>query len=131
MATIIVGFDGRHGHRALECAAELAGGDDRLLVVGAVEPTWTGNGFRFDPVELEERSRSLDEARRILFRLGHGARTTVARGHESVALAVAAAENDARLIVAGRPRTLGQRLRLALGIPSLERIAPCPVVRAF
>ncbi|MFN8223371.1 MAG: universal stress protein [Gaiellales bacterium] len=132
MATIVVGVDGgRAARRTLERVAVLAGDDDNVVVVGAIEPAWTGNGFRVDPFEVEERERSLDEARRTLFRLGVGARAVLARGRESTVLSVVAEQSGARLIVAGPPRRLTQRIRLALGSARLERLAPCPVVRVM
>jgi nucleotide-binding universal stress UspA family protein len=130
MPTIVVAFDGlRNGRRALERVAELAGEGDRVVVVGSVEAAWTGNRLQLDPVEVAERRRALDEARRTLFRLGIGARTMLGRGRESTVLATVASQSAARLIVVGRPRTLRQRIGLRLGIARLERLAPCPVVR--
>jgi len=130
MATIVVAFDGvRNSRRALERVAELAGEGDRVVVVGSVEAAWTGNRLQFEPEEIEERRRSLDEARRILFQLGVGARTMLGRGREASVLASVASQNAARLIVIGRPRTVAQRIGLRLGVARLERLAPCPVVR--
>ena len=130
MATIVVAFDGRrNGRKTLERVAELAGDDDRVVVVGSVDAAWNG-----DPTAAGSSGGrgAPPGARRgpgILFRLGVGARTMLGRGRESTVLAAVASQSAARLIVVGTPRTLVQRIGLRLGLARLERLAPCPVVR--
>lgn len=129
LTTIVVAFDGSTaGRRALERAAELAGDDDRVVVVGSVPPTWTGSRLVIDPLEVEERGRRLDEARRVLFRLGLGARTVLARGDLVSAVASVARASGARLIVATARHPLLDRLGLCRTGQALERRAPCPVI---
>lgn len=133
MSTIVVAVDGsRAGDLVLERVAEIAGEHDRVVIVGTVEPAWTGTRLVIDQRDVDATTRRLDDARRALFRLGVGARAVVGRGSPAVVIAKVATQSDARLIVAGTSRSVRRRLGLGSGLGhalrAVERLAPCPVL---
>lgn len=127
MATFVIEVDGsRAGRAALDRVATRAGGNDRVVVVGAVRRRWNGRRLVVELDDLVEGQRHVDAARRMLFSAGVGARTMVAVGEPIGVLAGAAAAVDGPVVVAHVSRRAPRALR-ARRVRRLERRLGCPV----
>lgn len=132
MERIVVGFDGsEHARKALERAADIAGGATLAIVAAAnVTRSMRGAGLApVDPVAAEERTRALAEAREYLE--GRGLNAVYIEGHGSPADVIVqeAEESKADLIVVGA-RGLSAAKRITLGSVSTNVVhhAPCDVL---
>jgi nucleotide-binding universal stress UspA family protein len=98
---IVLGCDGSDSaRRALEKAAELANGGT-ITCVAAVRPLGGKGGFGYDPVELEDHSAALHEAKERLQALGIAARTMQGRGDPAGIITAEALEEHADLVIVG------------------------------
>jgi nucleotide-binding universal stress UspA family protein len=128
---IVLGYDGSEGaKRALERAAQLAGGDP-IAVVSVVEVHATagrGPGGP-DPAETEERRAALAEAAEALRGKGVEVREVEGHGDPAGVIAEEARETGADLIVVGT-RGHGAVARAVLGSVSTRIVheAPCDVL---
>jgi nucleotide-binding universal stress UspA family protein len=114
--TIIVGYDGSEpAKRALARAVALAGPQTRISVVAAAEP-YPRSGItipaNYDPLEIRQRRRELEDARLFLSDAGILAETMLLRGQPADVLLEAA--DDADLLIVGS-RKLSRLERLVLG----------------
>ncbi len=105
MKTIVVGYDGSESAKhALERAAELANGEAKITVVGAVHTIASKVGVTFDPVEQEDQAQHLAEAQARLSELGIEARTLEGKGDPAELIVKQAEYENADLIVVGSER---------------------------
>jgi nucleotide-binding universal stress UspA family protein len=134
MERIVVGFDGsEHSHKALERAADLAGGATLAVVVAAnVSPLMrdpAGGASPVDPADAEARTKALAEAREYLE--GRGVNGVYVEGHGNPADVIVqeAEQSGADLIVVGT-RGLNAARRLFMGSVSTNVVhhAPCDVL---
>jgi nucleotide-binding universal stress UspA family protein len=134
MERIVVGFDGsEHGRKALERAAEIAGGAT-VAVVSAAAPQRlmrdpAGGVSPEDPADVEARAQALAEARKYLE--GRGINGVYVEGHGNPADVIVqeADESGADLIVVGT-RGLNAAQRVILGSVSTNVVhhAKCDVL---
>jgi nucleotide-binding universal stress UspA family protein len=112
MKTIVLGYDGSESaQRALERAAELADGEAKITVVGAVHTIASKVGVTYDPVEEEDQTRHLAEAKARLSELGVESRTLEGKGDPARIIVTQAEDEGADLIVVGSEgKTLVQRI---------------------
>ena len=128
---IVVGYDGSEAaKRALERAATVGGGHNRVVVVAAAESharTGITEGAHLDPSEIERRRRDLGDARAYLSKRGMEAETIEAQGDAGDVIVDAA--KDADLAIVGS-RGLNPLQRLLLGSVSSKVVhrAECDVL---
>ena len=132
MERIVVGFDGsEHAHKALERAADIAGGATLAVVAAAnVTRSMRGAGLSpVDPVAAEERTKALAEAREYLEGRGLDAVYIEGHGNPADVIVQEAEESKADLIVVGA-RGLSARKRITMGSVSTNVMhhAPCDVL---
>jgi nucleotide-binding universal stress UspA family protein len=128
---IVVGYDGSDASkRALERAAQLAGDNDRVVVVAAAEtPARTGieTGSHLDPSEIQQRRGDLDEAKQFFSERDMDPELIEAQGDPGAVIVQSA--KDADLIVVGS-RGLNPVKRILLGSVSSKVVhrAECDVL---
>jgi nucleotide-binding universal stress UspA family protein len=128
---IVVAYDGSDpAKRALDRAADLADGDDKLVVVAAAEPQPSAGleaGAHLDPSEVARRRGDLEEAQRRLSERGIEAEQVGGQGDPGAVIVSAA--KDADLIVVGS-RGLSPVQRIMLGSVSSKVVhrAQCDVL---
>jgi nucleotide-binding universal stress UspA family protein len=132
MERIVVGFDGsEHAHKALERAADIAGGATLAVVSSAhVRTFYRGAGLSpIDPADIESRAAALAEAREYLEGRGADAVYIEGSGNAADVMVQEAEESNADLIVVGA-RGLGAAKRIALGSVSTNVVhhAHCDVL---
>jgi nucleotide-binding universal stress UspA family protein len=133
MERIVVGFDGsEHAHKALERAAEIAGGATLAIVSAAnVKRSMRGAGISpEDPADAEARSEALAEAHKFVAE-HDGLKAVFIEGHGNPADVIVqeAEDSKADLIVVGT-RGLGATQRAFMGSVSTNIVhhAPCDVL---
>jgi nucleotide-binding universal stress UspA family protein len=132
MERIVVGFDGsEHAHRALERAADIAGGATLAIVSAAnVQRMMRGAGISpVDPADAEARSEALAEARKFVQERGVEAVFIEGHGNPADVIVQEAEESKADLIVVGA-RGLSATRRVFMGSVSTNVVhhAPCDVL---
>jgi nucleotide-binding universal stress UspA family protein len=134
MERIVVGFDGsEHSRKALERAADLAGGATLAVVCAAdvarLVRDPAGGASPVDPADAEARANALAEARRYLEGRGLVGVFIEGTGHPADVIVQEAAESGADLIVVGT-RGLNAAKRLVMGSVSTTVVhhAPCDVL---
>lgn len=134
MERIVVGFDGsEHSHKALERAAEIAGGATVAVVSSAkVERLMRdpAGGVRpEDPADVETRAQALAEARKYLEDRGVNAVYIEGTGNPADVIVQEAEETNADLIIVGT-RGLSAAKRAFMGSVSTNVVhhAPCDVL---
>ena len=130
MRKILVGYDGSEpSRRALEYAADLAGGDQ--VVVASVTPSLAGPPFaaNSEPLAEEDHARLLAEAERILAGHDIAVRTVQPVGDPAEGLIrTAEAEGSSLIIVGTYGRNAFERFLVGSVSARLTRDAPCDVL---
>lgn len=119
----VVGFDGSDfSRRALERAADLAGATGHVQVVAVIRAD-------AETASMVGQQRTLGDAAAVLSARGVSHGTTEASGKPAAALAAAALESGADMIVVGtRGRSATAGLLLGSVSSELVREAPCDVL---
>jgi nucleotide-binding universal stress UspA family protein len=126
--TIVVGYDGSDAaRRALGRAADLAGGDARVVVVHATHPLYPRPYDMEDPDEEARSDVLLEEARQLLGGRGIDAETRSPAGGAAEQLVAAAKEVEADAIVVGRRRSTAAHMLGSVSSRVVEE-APCDVL---
>jgi nucleotide-binding universal stress UspA family protein len=132
MRRIVVGFDGsEHARKALERAAELAGGETSIAIVSAAGVTkFLGGGTSpIDPADEEARATALDEARSFMEERGIEAVFVRGTGNAADVILEEAEESGADLIIIGtRGNNVAKRLLLGTVSTNVVHHAPCDVL---
>ena len=98
---IVLGYDGSDSaRRALEKAAELVNGGT-ITCVAADRLVGGKGGPAYDPIELEDHSAALREAKERLKELNIEARTMQGRGDPAGIITAEALEEHADLVIVG------------------------------
>jgi nucleotide-binding universal stress UspA family protein len=133
LTTVVVGYDGSApSERALERAATLVGSGGRVIVVTA-RPSLAPSGISSEPIldtpPSDERGAMLERSRVLLNERGIQATLVAADDDPAQALAQAARDEDAELIVVGHTGS-GYVTRALLGstAENVLRHAPCDVL---
>lgn len=132
MQTIVVGYDGSPAaKRALERAAQLAGGEGTVIAVSAIHvavPSGRGPALP-DPAEVQERHGELREAESLLAATGVTHRAVEGHGDPADVIVEEAKESGADLIVVGT-RGHGAVASTLVGSVSTKVLhhAPCDVL---
>jgi nucleotide-binding universal stress UspA family protein len=101
MGTIVIGYDGSEPSKhALERAAALADGG-KVIVVSAAHALVSRAGQTIDPIEDEDSTRNLAEAKARLAELGVDAVVVEGIGDPAAAITAEAEQTGADLIVVG------------------------------
>jgi nucleotide-binding universal stress UspA family protein len=134
MKRIVVGFDGsEHAHKALERAADIAGGAVVAVVCSADVSRYmrdpSGGVSAIEPAEAEARSAALAEARTYLKGRGIEGAYIEGVGNPADVMVQEAEDSGADMIVVGT-RGLHATKRIFLGSVSTNVVhhAPCDVL---